>query len=480
MMRDISQAVLDRPFVRYATAVVVLAASFFLRYFLVQGLGLSLPPFVTFYPAIMLVAFLAGLWSGLLATALVALAADYFFLPPFGFGIASMSDVVALALFALMGIFMSLVAEGYRRSLLSIAAYKVEQALWVSNKKLDVALASMTDAVFISDASGQFLQFNDAFATFHRFRNKSECAKTLAEYPEFLEVSMADGQLAPLEMWAVPRALRGETASNEEYRLRRKDTGETWIGSYSFGPVRDHEGAIIGSVVVGRDITEQKRAEEALRKSETLYHGLFNSMNDGFCIIEMIFDSAGKPADYRFLEINAAFEKQTGMHDAVGKRMRELAPTHEEHWFEIYGKIALTGEPAHFLNEAKALNCYYEVSAYRVGKPELRQVAIVFNDISVRMHTEEALKRSMEQLQIFVEHAPAALAMFDLDMRYICASRRWSADYGLGDRDLRGVSHYDIFPEIPERWKEALKVVTRKTAGACRFKRRCGVRVGQL
>jgi PAS domain S-box-containing protein len=137
--------------------------------------------------------------------------------------------------------------------------------------------------------------------------------------------------------------------------------------------------------------------------------------------------------------------------------MRELAPAHEEYWFEIYGKIALTGEPAHFLNEAKALNCYYEVRAYRVGEPELRQVAIVFNDISVRMHTEEALKRSMEQLQIFFEHAPASLAMFDLDMRYICASRRWFFDYGLGDRDLRGVSHYDIFPEIPERWKEAYR-----------------------
>jgi signal transduction histidine kinase/CheY-like chemotaxis protein len=521
MMRDISQAVLDRPFVRYATAVVVLAASFFLRYFLVQGLGLSLPPFVTFYPAIMLVAFLAGLWSGLLATALVALAADYFFLPPFGFGIASMSDVVALALFALMGIFMSLVAEGYRRSLLSIAAYKVEQALWVSNKKLDVALASMTDAVFISDAKGQFIQFNDAFAFFHKFRNKSECARALAEYPEFLEVSMADGQLAPLEMWAVPRALRGETAANEEYRLRRKDTGETWIGSYSFAPVRDQEGAIIGSVVVGRDITEQKiaeqklreseaslavaqararlgsweadlatweakwsaemsrlyyrdpssaapafeeflqmvhpedrevlasqrdgiadfgdpfefesrtnpsigpmrylsntfyvirdaagsptrlggtsqditerkRAEEELRKSETLYHGLFDSMDEGFCVIEMIFDAEGKPADYRFLEINAAFEKQTGMHDAVGKRMRELAPTHEEYWFEIYGKIALTGEPEHFLNEAKALNCYYEVSAYRIGEPDLRQVAIVFSDISERRRAEKHIQQ---------------------------------------------------------------------------------------
>jgi PAS domain S-box-containing protein len=456
MIRDISKAVLDRPFARYMTAIVVVAASFLLRYFLVQGLGLAMPTFITFYPGIMLVAVLAGLWPGLLATALAVLAVDYLILPPFGsLAIAKTSDAVALVLFATMGILISLLAEGYRRSLLSIAAYKEEQALWVSNEKLDVALASMTDAVFISDAKGQFIQFNDAFASFHRFRNKSECARTLTEYPEFLEVSMADGQLAPLEMWAVPRALRGETAANEEYRLRRKDTGETWIGSYSFGPVRDHEGAIIGSVVVGRDITEQKRAEEALRKSETLYRGLFDSMDEGFCIIEMIFDAEGKAADYRFLEINAAFERQTGLHEAAGKRMRELAPTHEEYWFEIYGKIALTGEPAHFLNEANALKCYYEVSAYRVGEPELRQVAIVFNDISARLHTEEALKLSMEQLQIFVEHAPASLAMFDLDMRYICASRRWSADYGLGDRDLRGVSHYDIFPEIPERWKEA-------------------------
>jgi PAS domain S-box-containing protein len=394
MMRDISKAVLDKPLARYALAVVVVAASFLLRSFLVQGLGLAMPPFITFFPAIIIVAVLAGLGPGLLATALTALAADYLILPPFGsLSIAKTSDAIALALFATMGVLISLLAEGYRRSLLSIAAYKEEQALWVSNEKLDVALASMTDAVFISDVKGQFIQFNDAFATFHRFSNKSECARTLAEYPEFLEVSMADGQLAPLEMWAVPRALRGETVANEEYRLRRKDTGETWIGSYSFGPVRDHEGAIIGSVVVGRDITEQKRAEEALRKSETLYHGLFDSMDEGFCIIEVIFDPEGKPADYRFLEVNAAFEKQTGLHDAVGKRMRELAPAHEEYWFEIYGKIALTGEPAHFLNEAKALNAYYEVRAYRLGEPELRQVAIVFSDISERMRSETHIRQ---------------------------------------------------------------------------------------
>ena len=146
---------------------------------------------------------------------------------------------------------------------------RAEQELRESKAKLDAALASMTDAVFVSDAAGNFIDFNEGFATFHRFRSKAECAKTFAEYPDILDVFMATGELAPVEMWAVPRALRGETVTNAEYTLRRKDTGETWVGSYSFGPIRDKVGAIVGSVVVGRDITEHKRAEQALQESAT-------------------------------------------------------------------------------------------------------------------------------------------------------------------------------------------------------------------
>jgi signal transduction histidine kinase len=146
---------------------------------------------------------------------------------------------------------------------------QAEADMRASRATLQTALASMTDAVFISDAEGRFIDFNEAFATFHRFGGKEECARTLAEYPSFLEVYLPSGEVAPMEQWAVPRALRGEIATNEVYTLRRKDTGETWVGSYSFAPIRDRDGLIVGSVVAGRDITEQKHAQEEIHHLNT-------------------------------------------------------------------------------------------------------------------------------------------------------------------------------------------------------------------
>jgi PAS domain S-box-containing protein len=138
---------------------------------------------------------------------------------------------------------------------------------------------------------------------------------------------------------------------------------------------------------------KQERTEEALHESEEQYRTLFKSMDEGFCIIEMLFDENEKSIDYVFVEVNPAFEGQTGLNNVVGKRVRELIPTNEEYWYEIYGKVALTGESVRFENRVEALHRWYEVYTYRIGQPKSWKVAIIFNDITERKQEEQKISR---------------------------------------------------------------------------------------
>jgi len=140
----------------------------------------------------------------------------------------------------------------------------------------------------------------------------------------------------------------------------------------------------------------------ALDEAKTRYRTLFDSIDEGFSIIEVIFNENGKPVDYRFLEINPSFEKQTGLVNAQGNRMRELAPKHEEHWFELYGRIALTGEPLRFQRQAEQLHRWYDVYAFRFGRPEDLQVAILFNDITNSKRAESELHQAKDELEVRV------------------------------------------------------------------------------
>ncbi|MEG3968514.1 ATP-binding protein [Microcoleus sp. T2B6] len=163
-----------------------------------------------------------------------------------------------------------------------------------------------------------------------------------------------------------------------------------------------------GITVYFKNVTDQIQAEAALRQSEERYRTLFESIDEGFCIIEVLFDANNTPIDYRFLEINPVFEQQTGLRQAVGKTVRQLVPDIEHHWIKIYGQVALTGESVRFENGSEALNRWFDVYACRTGQPEARKVALVFKDISDRKRMEGEREKLLQREQTAREAAERA------------------------------------------------------------------------
>jgi len=130
-----------------------------------------------------------------------------------------------------------------------------------------------------------------------------------------------------------------------------------------------------------------------------------------------IFDKQEQPVDYKFLEVNPSFEKQSGLHDAAGKRMREFAPDMEASWFTRYGDVALTGEPVRFIVELKTFDSWFDVYAFRIGGPESRKVAVICNNIIQRTKVEQALRESAEALADLDHRKDEFLAMLGHELR---------------------------------------------------------------
>jgi PAS domain S-box-containing protein len=192
----------------------------------------------------------------------------------------------------------------------------------------------------------------------------------------------------------------GEPTWHEDQYLPIERDGrldDVWW-TYSYGPAFDDDGRINGVLVVCQETTQRVRAEQALRDSEARYRTLFESMDEGFCVIEMVLDDRGRSVDYRFLDANPAFVQHTGLADAVGRTIREMVPDHDAHWFEIYGRVAQTGEPVRLDAGAKALGRWFDLYAFRIGHPEEGKVAVLFKDVTAARAAEADRERLIREL----------------------------------------------------------------------------------
>ncbi|WP_207435770.1 PAS domain S-box protein [Sabulibacter ruber] len=320
-----------------------------------------------------------------------------------------------------------LIEEVTERTWVAVEKAKAEEALRQREAQLNAIFSALPVGIGFMDTKGQMLLSNEEM----RYYLPNNIMPSQDErHANRWEAHQADGTLVGRADYPGARALRGEyVVPGLEMRYHPQEGTQIWT-RVAAAPVKDQAGTIKGSVAVITDITELKQTAEALRKSEEKYLSLFNSIDEGFCIIEVLFDEAGAPYDYRFLEANASFVKQTGLENAIGRTMKELAPAHEEHWFEIYGRIAKTGTPERFNAPAKALGFHYDVYAFRMDAPQGHHVAILFNEITERKQREqqqkyllklnEILRSTGDPIQIEEEVTRLAMEHFGADRCYYC------------------------------------------------------------
>jgi PAS domain S-box-containing protein len=224
-----------------------------------------------------------------------------------------------------------------------------------------------------------------------------------------------------------------------------------------------------------RRYDELQVSREQLTHSDARYRTLFDSIESGFCIVEVDLGDAAAPIDYRVIEANPAFYRQTGFVEAIrGRWLRDAVPDLEEHFYDIYGRVARTGEPARFEEGSAALGRWFDVYAFRFGDATEHRVAILFNDISARRTAEEALRDLNETLEDQVEKrtaerdrmwdtSPDLMLVIDFDGVFRRVNPAWTTVLGYEPDELVG-RHVNEFV-LPDDYRDTVDAYQAAKAG---------------